>query len=71
MCLFVLRDIISDSVLLGLNVTSQVSVYLIVILTRSALRRSVEEIAIGSSTIINRLMSSANTFTRTYFIYAD
>ena len=71
MCLFVLRDIISDSVLLGLNVTSQVSAYLIVILTRSALRRSAEEIAIGSSTIINRLMSSANTYTRTYFIYAD
>ena len=71
MCLFVLRDIISDSVLLGLNVTSQVSVYSIVILKRSALRHSVEEIAIASSTIINRLMSSANTFTRTYFIYAD
>ena len=56
MGLFVLRDIISDSVLLGLNVT-QVSAHS-KILTRSALRRSAEET--GSSTIINMLVSSAS-----------
>ena len=48
MGLFVLRDIISNSVLLGLNVNSQVSAHC-KILTRSALKRSAEET--GSSTI--------------------
>ena len=55
-CLF-LRDIIRYSVLFELNDTSQVSA-LYKILTKLALRRSAEEI--GSSSIINRLVSSAN-----------
>ena len=47
----------SDSVLLGLNVTNHVSAHCN-ILTRSALSRSAE--ATGSSTMIKRLVSSAN-----------
>ena len=45
------------SVLFGLNVTSQVSAHC-KILTRSALKRSAEEIE--ALAIINRLVSSAN-----------
>ena len=47
----------SDSVLLGLNVTNHVSAHCN-ILIRSTLSRSVE--ATGSSTMIKRLVSSAN-----------
>ena len=65
MGLFVLRDIISDSVLLGLNVT-QVSAHS-KILTRSALRRSAEET--GSSTIINMLVSSTSKRIHFFSIY--
>ena len=48
---------ISDSVLLGLNVTNHVSAHCN-ILIRSALDRSAE--ANGSSTMIKRLVPSAN-----------
>ena len=48
---------ISDSVLLGLNVTNHVSAHCN-ILIRSALGHSAE--ATGSSTMIKRLLSSAN-----------
>ena len=47
----------SDSVLSGLNVTNHVSAHCS-ILIRSALGRSAE--AVGSSTMINRPVSSAN-----------
>ena len=48
---------ISDSVLLGLNVSNHVSAHCN-ILIKSALRRSAE--ATGSSKMIKRLVSSAN-----------
>ena len=48
---------ISDSVLLGLNVTNHVSAHC-KILIRSALSSSAD--VIGSSTIIRRLVTSAN-----------